>query len=288
MAVLGAKAQFEPLHDAHAIEQLIAVVQFEQPLSEDVMRAGLGAMGQFQDTLKGSHDIRGMGFQVGPGGIFPMASTPNAFPDGSIRFATDEAGVVLRELRLDRQALVFRTQAYTRWDAVWAEASNYFAKILPVLGGSVISAFGLHYIDKFVWHGDPKLCRPGVLFKEDSPYLTKRSLQSEDLWHCHSGQLRSASNVLKRLEVVDIDCSDEPVGTVAGQPTMRRAIRISTAITDRFNEAGYEFGRVECSEAIAVVNESFQLLHVELKRVFQDILSEKYANRVGMIKNANH
>ncbi|MDM0081636.1 TIGR04255 family protein [Variovorax sp. J31P179] len=286
MATEGAQDRFEPLHDAHAIEQLVATIQFEQPLSDEAIRAGIGAMASFQSKLKGFHDIRGVGFQFGPGGVIPMAQTQNAPADGHVRFATDEAGVVLRELRLDRQSLVFRTQAYTRWDAIWTEAQTYISEILPVLGEASVSAFALHYIDKFLWTGRPDKCRPGPLFRPGSPYLAPRSLESDDLWHCHSGQFRTASPEAKRLEVVDIDCIDEAMHRPPSTLDTHRVVRISTVITDRFNQPGYKPRKVDCKSAMGVASESFPALHTELKRVFSEILSDEYAVRVGMNANA--
>lgn len=286
MATTAAQDRFKPLHDAHAIEQLIATIQFEQPISDDAIRAAIAAMAEAQPLLKGSHDIRGVGFQVGPGGVFPMAATQSSGPDGHVRFATDDAGVVMRELRLDRQSLVFRTQAYTRWDRVWSEAQGYFSQVLPLLGDATVSAFGLHYIDKFVWQGSGESCRPPSLFKPGSPYITPRSMESQDLWHCHSGQFRAASPETKRLEVVDIDCVDEVVSSGQGLPSPQRVIRVGTVITDRFNQAGYTERKVECKNAMDAANQAFPTLHTELKRVFSEILSDEYAALVGLNTNA--
>lgn len=287
MATAAAQARFKPLHDAHAIEQLAASIQFEQPLSDDAVRSAISAMAEFQPTLKGFQDIRGVGFQFGPGGLVPLSHAQSALPDGHVRFAMDEAGVMLRELRIDRQSLVFRTQAYTRWDAVWGEAGGYISQLLPLLGDATISAFSLHYIDKFIWSGAPETCRPSSLFRPGSAYLTPRSLNSEDLWHCHSGQFRSGSAEVKRLEVVDIDCVDEFVGGSQTLSSPQRVIRIGTVITDRFNQAGYAPRQVVCRDATDAANQTFPVLHTELKRVFSEILSDEYATRIGLNTNAS-
>lgn len=285
MATAEALDRFRPLHDAHAIEQLVATIQFEHPLSDDSIRAGILAMSEFHDVLPAAHEIRGVGFHFGPAGVVPLPSAQGNMPDGQVRFITDHRGVVLNELRLERQTLVFRTQAYSRWDAVWADARRYFERVLQSLVEPRIASFGLLYVDKFVWNGAAESCRPVSLFRPGSPYLTPQSLVSLDMWHCHSGQFRSVGSDVKRLEVVDIDCLDEILNTQQVPPQAERVVRISTHLTDRFNQLGYAPRQIDGSNAMEVANEAFPVLHTELKRVFSEILSDEYALRVGMKKN---
>lgn len=286
MATAAAPDGFRPVHDAHAIEQLVATIQFDRPLSDESIRAANETMLQFQESLPGRSDIRGMGFQFGPGGIVPVIPTVAESPSGVVRSFTDGRGVMLKELRVDRQVLVFRTQAYTRWEAVWGEALRYFSALLPLFESVNVVSFGLAYIDKFIWTGPPDTCRPSSLFRPNSPYLTPRSLESQSLWHCHSGQFRTTDSATKRLEVVDVDCVDEFMDNQGAAPQVQRVVRIATNITDLFNQPAHEPRQISGANAVGEVARAFPVLHDELKRVFSEIISNESAALVGMTPNA--
>lgn len=282
MGSVGGVGRFEPVHDAHAIEQLTAVIQFATHLPNDALLAAANAMAEFKDALPATSEMRGVEFQLGQFGMVPIGQHQGGIPDGFLRRKVDERAVVLKELRIDRQTLAFQTQVYTRWDAVWAEAQTYFARLLPMLGGVGIASFGLHYIDKFRWTGDPATCSATPLFKVGSPYLTPRSPAIQDLWHCYSGRFERVAENVKRHEAVNIDVLDEPRPGDVIPPTMQRIVRILTSLTDRFNEAGYVPRALTAAEAVPVAQECFPALHDELKKVFSEIISDEYGARVGL------
>jgi uncharacterized protein (TIGR04255 family) len=280
MATTEAGNEFRPLHEAHAIDQVVATIQFAQPQPDEAIQAAIAAMDQFQE-LPASHHLRGLGFQIGPAGVLPVSPVLGGAPDGRSRSITNNSGVTLKELRVDRQTLAYRSQAYTRWDAVWGEALRYFSALLPQLASNV-QTFTLQYIDKFVWEGDPAACRAAPLFRANSPYLAPRSLDAEDLWHCHSGQFRRASTHAKRLEVVDIDCVDE----MLDGSRSKRVVRISTVLTDFLNQPGFAPTAFNGATAVQEAAQVFPTLHDELKQVFSEIISDEYAARVGLNANA--
>lgn len=284
MTTAESDARFVPLHDAHAIDQLVATVQFASRLTDGELDAIGSAMAHFQEQLPNTHQVRGVTFNFGPEGITPVQQADAAAPDGFVRFLAD-GKTALKELRVDRDSLVFRTQVYTRWDAVWKEARSYFDKVLALLEPGRVSALGLLYVDKFIWMGPPDACRPSFLLRDDSPYMTMNSLASQDLWHCHSGRFLKAAADVKRLEVVDIDCLDEPHETAAGA-VQRRVLRIATAVTDIYNQPGFEPRKQPQGNVIDDAEVAFSGLHIELKRVLSEIISDTYAARVGLNINA--
>lgn len=278
MATAAAQDGFRPVHEAHAIEHLLTTIHFDRPIDDNAVRVANEVMAQFQGELPGRNEIRGMGFQIGPHGVLPLPASPPDAPNGVIRFLMDGRGVMVKELRVDRQSLVYRTQLYTRWDAVWAEIRQYIHTLLPRLGIANISAYSLGYVDKFVWIGVPSACQPGLLFRPNSPYLTPKSLDATDLWHCHSGRFEAVTTQIKRLESVNIDCTDEP--TELGQP--QRVVRISTTITDIYNQPGYMAHQMNGMEAPAILDGAFPQLHDVLKRVFAQTVSDSISTQVGM------
>lgn len=281
MATAAEKQGFRPVHEAHAIEQLVATVQFEQPLADDAIRAAMDVMSRFNDVLPGRNEIRGMGFQIGPQGVTPIASRISGVPDGIVRTFSDGRGVVVKELRLDRQSLVFRTLTYTRWDAVWGEARRYFEVLLPIFGGINIAAYALSYVDKFIWTGSLEKCRPIALLKPSSPYISPASFEATDLWHCHFGRFVAAGEQTKRLEVVDFDCIDEADALGATQEAVR-VVRISTTVTDFFNQPGFSAYLLPADESMPQLDRAFSALHSLLKDVFGAIVGDEAAIQVGL------
>ncbi len=286
MSSVVAQDSFKPVHEAHAIEQLVVTIQFDAPLSDEAIRAVNEVMARFSDDLPGRNDIRGMGFQIGPNGVMPIASAVSDMPNGVVRYLVDGRGVQVKELRIDRQNLVFRTLLYTRWDTVWSETQRYFNEILVQLSGSNIASYGLTYVDKFIWHGRLEACQPLLLLRADSPHVAAKCLKAQDLWHCHSGMFSRASDTVKRLEVVDLDCVDEPDPQFGFGVPAQRIIRISINVVDIFNQPGHIPRHISGSEAVEELSRGFSDLHAVQKRVACDIFSKEASARIGLIQNA--
>jgi uncharacterized protein (TIGR04255 family) len=258
-------------------------IHFDRPLDDHDIRIASESTAQLQSELPGRNEIRGVGFQIGPQGVMPlMQGGPTDASNGFVRFLTDSRGVVLKELRIDRQSISFRTQVYTRWSEVWIEARRYIDLLLPRQGDSNLSAYSLAYVDKFIWSGHAETAQSASLFRPSSPYIAPKSLEAEDLWHCHTGRFYKSSAQVKRLEAVNIDCSDELNET--GQP--QRIVRISTTITNILNQPSYEQHLVRGDNAMTMLDQDFPALHDALKAVFSEIVSESIAKQVGLNTHA--
>jgi hypothetical protein len=207
-------------------------------------------------------------------------------PSGVVRSLADARGVLIKELLIDRQNVVFRSQAYTRWDAFWAEASSYVDEVLSHIGAANIGSYGLTYVDRFIWTGPPETCRPIDLLRTSSPHIAPKSLDAHDLWHCHSGSFTRISDTVKRLQVVDLDSLDD-LDMQGGQiPTMKRSIRIAINVADMYNQPGYASHFVNGSAARGELGQQFAELHTQQKRVIAEILNDASAARIGLHKNA--
>lgn len=283
MATAAGKNGFVPVHDAHAIEQLNATVVFARPLSDAEMRQAVESMSQFEATLPGLGQIRGMGFSIGPQGVNPIMPNVADAPTGVLRTFTNPKGLVVKELKLERHALTFRTLEYTRWDAVWGEARTYFAGVLPALPSSaLLSGYALSYSDKFIWRGDPSGMRVGLLLRLESPYISPSTFKADDLWHCHSGKFVRVDDTLKRLVVVDCDCVDE-----ADAGPNVRVVRIGTTMTELLNQPGYAKVDVPLPEAMSRLDAAFPVLHILLKEVFADVVNDDAAEAVALMGNVH-
>lgn len=277
----GAQDRFKPMHEAHSIEQVVMTVRFDRPLSDEAIRSADEAMSLFQDALPRRDSIQGMAFQVSPQGMMPMVPPISDVPNGIARTRTDHGGALIKDLRIDRQSINFRTFEYTRWENVWAEARKYFSSLLPRLGETNIAAYALSYVDKFVWTGSCQTCRPTSLLKKDSLYVSPISFDTDDLWHCHSGRFMSANDRIKRLEAVNIDCVDENVITGIA-PQIVRVVRISTTLTDFLNQKGFSNFELPVTEAINYLDNAAQDLHDSLKSIFGAIVNDEIADQVDL------
>jgi hypothetical protein len=280
MATAAQNGGFRPVHEAHAIEQVIATIQFDRPLDGAPIRAADQALVRYEQALPGRSEIRAMGIQFGPAGVSAVTPQMTDAPNGIARSVSDGRGVVVKELRIDRQSLMFRTQVYTRWDAVWAEAREYFGTLLGLVGDVNVGGYGLAYVDKFIWTGAPGTCRPTDLIRTDAPFVSRASLDATDLWHCHSGRFSIVDGRIKRLENVDFDCIDEPASTLGGEP--QRAVRISTQFTDLLNQPGAYQWNLAAREAMPELDAEFVTLHNLLKNVFGQIVNDDAARKVGL------
>lgn len=277
---------FVPVHEAHAIEQLTAVVNFDHALDDSEMLEADKVLARFDAALPGRAEIRGVGFQFGPLGVVPIASTPgNDAPNGIVRNISDPRGAILKELRLERQSILFRTTSYTRWDKVWGEAKEYFGALLPLFGEACVSAYSLAYSDKFIWRGEKVQCRAAGLLRADSPYVAPGIFKAVDLWHCHSGRFIQSESGAKRLEVVDLDCIDEIELGMAG-PESIRVVRISTNLTDQLVHPESTAKPLSAKGGISALDSAFVAFHTQLKDVFESIVTDEMAIKVGM-KNAS-
>lgn len=278
MATATGKTGFVPVHDAHAIEQLTATVAFARPLSDTEMRKAAESLSHFESTLPGLHQILGMGFSIGPQGVNPIMSNVAGVPAGVIRTFTSPKGLVVKELKLERQALTYRTLEYTRWDSVWGEARGYFAGVLAELPRELLlSGYVLSYSDKFIWQGELAEMRADLLLRSGSRFVSPSTFEANDLWHCHSGQFLRAGEAVKRLVVVDCDCVDEQD---AGPS--QRVVRIGTTMTEMLNQPGYAPLDVPLPDAMSRLDTSFPELHKLLKGVFAEVVNDAAAEAVAL------
>lgn len=271
-------ADFEPIHSAHAIEQVAFVVQFDRPFSDAVFSDIREITKQFEAELPGKVEIQSMSFAIG---AQPILQSQQHAPTGLIlrRMAPD--GSVEIELRIERTSLTFLTTRYTRWDAIWAQATIYFNILLPLYltqGGARLLAVSLNYIDKFAWTGDLANCTPNSLLRQESKYISKHIFETKEFWHSHTGSFIRVSNFVKRLLNINVDYVDELV-----RDGTRRVISITTVLTDQFNQVGYDEYVANQEESIAMINTRMQDMHVYGKNVLIDLITHQMSQRIALI-----
>lgn len=266
--------RFEPLHQAHAIEQVSCAVQFGTPLADNGIKKASEIANGFKAELPGGGPTQGIRFQFGPG-IVPAQA---AVSGGVVRTKSRADGVVESELRVERQLLSFRTILYTRWDKVWGEAGKYFGELLPIYAASAkVAGINLSYVDKFVWSGDPTACRPADLLKPGSKYVAPHVFDQNDFWHSYTGAFVRNDDRTKRLVNVNVDYLEE-----SSDEKLRRVVAITTVLTDLMNQDGYTPFELAPDTASKEVGAHMQDLHNFAKIAFGDVINAEMSKRIDL------
>jgi uncharacterized protein (TIGR04255 family) len=265
--------RFEPIHDAHAIEQVALAALVSQPLEDAELAAALNTAEQFRSELPGTQQLQLQTISFGVLGIPPRS--PGG-PFGKLFTSTRRDGSIESELRVDRNGIAFRTTAYTRWAGIWEQARRYFEALLPLyLARGEIGSIALNYIDKFYWDGKAEDMRPNVLLRPGSPYVCPHVYDATDLWHSHTGVFHRVDETIKRLININLDCNDE------NKPEQRRTVTITTVLTDMLNQPGYSPLRLG-DLGIKFFCDRATTLHADNKVIVGEILTDQMCHRIGL------
>lgn len=273
-------ANFEPIHAAHAIEQVAFVVQFDRPFNDAIFSEIREISKRFEADLPGKMEIQSMSFAIG---AQPVLQSPQQHaPTGLILRRTAPDGSVEAELRIEQRSLTFLTTRYTRWDEIWSQATVYFNVLLPLYitqAGARLLAVSLNYIDKFAWNGNLANCTPNSLLRPESKYICKHIFETKDFWHSHTGSFIRVNNFTKRLLNINVDYIDELV-----RDGTRRVIGITTVLTDQFNQAGYDEYVADQDASIAMINNRMQDMHIFGKSVLTDLITYQMCQRIALVE----
>lgn len=269
---------FEPIHDAHAIDQVGLVLQFNGPipLNESGTTAVWTVADAFKDELPASTNLQPISLWMGaapPGLRFPVS--------GRALASVQRDGTIERELRVDLTSIAFRSMTYTRWDAVWKQVSRYFDVLMPayLAAGVALSGISLNFVDKFVWSGELAEMRPKSLLRPRSQYVAPHVYEASDLWHCYTGAFTRIDGFVKRLLNINIDCLED---TQTQTGATRRLVSITTVVTDMLNQPGYARHIATEQEATAFVQQQFQALHAFSKSELMAVIDDHMCKRIGL------
>lgn len=277
---LNQKGRFEPIHEAHAIEQVLFVLQFERPIDDVNFAEALKIAEQFQNELPGRAEIQGFELAIGAPvivGPVPLGSVPLGPSIGSVFRRIGPDGTVQNELRLQRTSMTFRTSLYTRWDAVWTQTRKYFSDILIKYAAQTrMSGISLNYVDKFAWVGRMAECQPNLLLRQGSNYLCPHVYATQDLWHSHTGAFLRVGKI-KRLLNINVDYLDEHPST-----GLRRVVTITTVMSDLINQPGYAATEITPNNVVEFVDAHMRQLHDFGKEVFGQIINDEMCKRIAL------
>ena len=273
---LKSTGHFEPLHDAHAIEQVQISIVLEQPLNTETFASVRKAAKVFESELPGGAELQFISF-----GQAPLVFTTGPGQMASSGFVMQRSapnGVIEAELRIERTGIAYRTTLYTRWDAILTQFGKYLkALIATYVAKTRVTHVTLNYVDKFVWAGDKADCHPKLMLRENSIYLPPYAYDSPDLWHSHTGAFIPIDSQTKRLLNVNVDHLDEQI---RGEP--RRLVSITTVLTDMLNQAGLEPLSLSPEEAFDKLHQRLFLLHEQSKLYFGEVIADDMCKRIAL------
>ena len=269
--------KFTPLHDAHAIEQLLIAVHFAHPVS-GINGSIKEAVKPFKTDLPGESKIQRLVFTTSQG-LNGDHQTPVDDAPSFMMSRTAANGALENELRVEPQSITFRTTTYTRWLEKWGQIEKYLAALAPLylLGKNAIASISLSYIDKFNWVGELEKSSPPLLLKPNSKYITPHVYSQTDLWHSHTGVFLKPDAATKRLLNVNVEHSQND--SISG---MLRTVSVATVLTDLFNQPDYAQTNLTSDEIIEFLRVRFANLHEVSKATFKEVISEEMAKRVAL------
>lgn len=277
--VSSPKGQFEPIHSAHAIEQVIFTLQFERSIDESIFSEVRKTSEQFKPELPGLLETpQGFPNMLSLG--MPAFGFPGMPGNGFMLRRVAPSGLVENELRVTDSSLTFRNMTYSRWNAVWSQANSYFKALVPIfIKQTRVSGISINYVDKFAWSGNITAFNPNLLLRAGSKYLCPHVLDAKDLWHSHTGAFIRVDKHTKRLLNVNVDVMDENrLGEV------HRIVSITTVLTDLLNQPGYETFVSEESDVVGFIDTHMQGLHAFGKEVFGNIINDEMSKRIALIE----
>lgn len=264
---------FEPLHKAHAIEQVIFVVRFDREISEEnlgAIRIGLGRIPKLPNRLP----IRNLTIPIGAAGPADVSSvagfTYNKLSDD------DE---LEEELRLDKTSIIFKTFLYKRWVENWGVVRDYLDKLLPFyIKEASVQEVSLVVIDKFLWTSDSNSAKPALLLRPNSSHLVPYVYTTPDLWHSHTGAFLHVDHYTRRLKMLEV----EYVDLSQKDGTKKRAITIKNAGVDTLGVPGYKALEFDGNSALDFISNHMDQLHTLNKEILREILNDEMCERIAL------
>lgn len=279
---------FEPIHDAHAIEQVAMAIQLVAPLDDMMFALALARTEALREVFPRVMDLPGGGIQlIGAGQQIAIQAVqfPNVISQqqqvsgGRIFGKYRSNGSVESELRVERTSVSYRSSAYTSWRDVWKIAKGYFNCVIPIFAEASIPLLGisLNYVDKFRWNGPMDDIRVQNLLRTGSRYVAPHVFDLKDLWHSHTGAFQRMDDETKRLLIINIDCNDDMSTGVS-----QRTIAIATILTDMFNQPGYGPKTLSEPASMDFFEHRLKLLHDHGKEIFGETINDDMCKRIGL------
>ncbi len=268
--------RYLPAAGAHAIEHAIVGLRLFAQAEEPVFQEAIGVAAE----LAKKHNLPGrlhldpfslaFGRQVITNGFAP----PVAMAHGTLFQRVKSDGSMEEELTVERNAVTFRTNAYTRWSVVSGLISDVLTPIGKILAGgdaAKLAVIELRCIDKFTAPDEP--APPlGDLVRAGSPYIADGMLEKSEQLHIHSGWFEDQSPEGRTLVNFNIDVvDDEAQGT--------RSASILQVLSMHSAEGLFS----QYADFDAAIGAAFANLHKRDKRLLSAIITDDMQAAINLV-----
>ena len=177
--------------DRHAIVDVVFALDFTPPPTPRTIRELLALHPKLKDEFPRKQESKGRRIAISSEELETKNFQPEVGDVILAGFTFDslmEDGAVRRSITLENNGLRVTITDYESWDVTWARARKVFALMLPIImEHSGVTAFHLHYHDRFIWEGAPNAFSSEQVFRTNSQFLSPHVFQVPELWHSYHG-----------------------------------------------------------------------------------------------------
>jgi len=266
---------WQPIRPLHSIECVATVIAYAEPLSEFLVKRVIRKAESLalNAGLSDRADIRTFQVPVIPDAGHQVRSQFDGLAFQRFGQTTPQGRVLLEDLIVSRNELVFRKYDYNRWADYRANLKNLILPLISISSGATaIQAVRLEYLDRFMVEN----YEPGHVSEllARTPMVAPHIFETPGLWHSHTGKFDPIGDDVL-LTQVNIDFVN---GTTPDQTQVVHSVGITTGLERRYNGNKLD---VE-SPVVSYIDEHLHDLHLRSKALFKSLLTPEIADRVGL------
>ncbi len=267
-----------PFTPDHSIHEVAFVINFANPIAENVLVNFKGLSDKFISDLPKIDEQRASGFIINPREKIVSQELDEKLVSLSFK-SFNSKGKATWNLRGEASILAVNCLDYSRWDDVWSRVFQYLAIAIPVFVSpeNPIVSLALQYIDKFIYEGNPDSYKISTIFDTKSGYLNKQVNDSGPFWHLHQGWFVNRSDVpttriLNQLNITAALVDKEHFTTIDHNSVLQFKTHISSSkyLLER---------EISGKKAIDFY---FNHLHAENKEILSKLLNEKRIKEIKL------
>ena len=275
-------AEYLPFQERHSIQEAQISILFVGSFDQRSIEEARGfAQAELSALLPRSAEARGGAIQIDlTDPASPALLEARQSDLVGFRFSSVQGnGLPARVVQLAGNTLSVSFLDYESWASAKHDALRYLHPVLVSLPLELnpVVAFGLRYIDRYTYTGNPNEARAGLLFKQGNPYIASYVFDAGSTWHCNSGwfddAIQEGDRVLHNLNVTSSLVELSSTVTIDHHTTRHLGAPRDT-LAALFVPTGGAVGLVDALES----------LHDRNKSILTQALLPEMLVRIGMTK----
>lgn len=265
---------FDLRRDRHAIGQFDASLTF----------AGNVSASQFTHVLEGLNDAAGalqlpapMNVQVFNIAIGNPSAPP--LPDGKGFQRYSPNGEIEESLFCETNEIRYTLRDYVNWDTTRTRLSDAFSILLEKYKKFIpaISSIRIQYLNEFrAREGSTSSC--GEIFRSDSKWIAPHLIQSDESWHCHTGQFISTDEDFRHL--VNVNCDVAPAPWPPTDET-RNFAKVLIMAANQYDIPGIGPLILKDFDPKSLLLQNLDQAHSLEKRILNELIADEYIALMG-------